>query len=251
MWSSQSKNAIYRDMSSTYICKYTINTSTRDNKFSHWKQKQYQFCHIYQINHTWMLLTVSTLTTLTTRPHRSGSIVTTRLSTLSTRNASTLDKMTLPSGFFMATNNNHNNYRHGHFVLGFIYIAWLSLNFTLETSWVALYSDVCQSVSLSGIGVTQPNLYLFQYIKAFKPLLTLYHLKPISSNLYWPSTSQYRHILIQYHQVPLLIHHLDRHSSANWIISLFTTHLMSHAQYTWSSWHMIAPLWKQWRSSFF
>ena len=115
MWSSHSKNAIYRDMSSTYICKYTINTSTRDNKFSHWKQKQYQFCHIYQINHTWMLLTVSTLTTLTTRPHRSGSIVTTRLSTLSTRNASTLDKMTLPSGFFMATNNNHNNYRHGHF----------------------------------------------------------------------------------------------------------------------------------------
>ena len=113
-------------------------------------------------------------------------------------------------------------------------IAWLSLCFVLETSWVALYSDVCQSVSLSGIGVTQPNLYLFQYIKAFKPLLTLYHLKPISSNLYWPSTSQYRHILIQYHQVPLLIHHLDRHSSANWIISLFTTHLMSHAQYTWS-----------------
>ena len=66
-------------------------------------------------------------------------------------------------------------------------------------------------------------------------MLTLYHLKPSSSNLYWPSTSQYRHILIQYHQVPLLIHHLDSHSSANWIISLFTTHLMSHAQYTWSS----------------
>ena len=114
-------------------------------------------------------------------------------------------------------------------------IAWLSLNFILETSWVALYSDVCQSVSLSGIGVTQPNLYLFQYIKAFKPLLTLYHLKPISSNLYWPSTSQYRHILIQYHQVPLIIHNLVKHSSANWIVSLFTTHLRSHAQYTWSS----------------
>ena len=28
-------------------------------------------------------------------------------------------------------------------------IAWLSLNFILETSWVALYSDVCQSVSQS------------------------------------------------------------------------------------------------------
>ena len=67
------------------------------------------------------------------------------------------------------------------------------------------------------------------------PLLTMYHLISSSTNLYWPSTSQYRHILIQFHQVPLLIHHLDRHSSANWIISLFTTHLMSHAQYTWSS----------------
>ena len=53
------------------------------------------------------------ISTLTTRPHWSGSIVTTRLSTLSTRNASTLDKMTLLSGFSMATNNHHNNYRHG------------------------------------------------------------------------------------------------------------------------------------------
>ena len=63
----------------------------------------------------------------------------------------------------------------------------------------------------------------------------MYHLIPSSTNLYWPSTSQYRHILTQYHQVPLIIHHLVRHSSVNWIISLFTTHLMSHAQYTWSS----------------
>ena len=33
----------------------------------------------------------------------------------------------------------------------------------------------------------------------------------------------------------IIIHHLVRLSSANWIISFFTTHLMSHAQYTWSS----------------
>ena len=46
----------------------------------------------------------------------------------------------------------------------------------------------------------------------------MYHLISSSTNLYWPSTSQYRHILTQYHQVPLIIHHL-----------------MSHAQYTWSS----------------
>ena len=63
----------------------------------------------------------------------------------------------------------------------------------------------------------------------------MYHLIPSSTNLYWPSTSQYRHILTQYHQVPLMIHHLVRHRSVNWIISLFPTHLMSHAQYTWSS----------------
>ena len=70
------------------------------------------------------------------------------------------------------------------------------------------------------------------------PLLTLYHLISSSTNLYWPSTSQYCHILTQYHQVPIIIHHLVRHSSAYWIISLFTTHLMSHAQYTWSSFSM-------------
>ena len=33
----------------------------------------------------------------------------------------------------------------------------------------------------------------------------------------------------------IIIHHLVRHSLANWITSLFTTHLMNHAQYTWSS----------------
>ena len=71
------------------------------------------------------------------------------------------------------------------------------------------------------------------------PLLTLYHLIPSSTNLYWPSTSQYRHILTQYHQVPLIIRHLVRHSLANWLISLLTTHFMSHAQYTWFSFDCI------------
>ena len=74
------------------------------------------------------------------------------------------------------------------------------------------------------------------------PLLTLYHLIPNITNLYWQNTSQYRHILTLYHQVPLIIHYLVRRSTANWIISLFTTHLMSHADYTWSS--FLIPLTK-------
>ena len=41
----------------------------------------------------------------------------------------------------------------------------------------------------------------------------MYHLISSSTNLYWPSTSQYRHILTQYHQVPFIIHHLVRQSS--------------------------------------
>ena len=48
-------------------------------------------------------------------------------------------------------------------------IAWLSLCFILETSWVALYSVVCEWVSMSGISVTRPNLHFFQYIQAYKP----------------------------------------------------------------------------------
>ena len=44
-------------------------------------------------------------------------------------------------------------------------IAWLSLNFILTTSWVALYSVVCEL----GIGNTRPNLHFFQYILAQKP----------------------------------------------------------------------------------
>ena len=92
-------------------------------------------------------------------------------------------------------------------------------------------------LSVSGISNTWPNLHFFQCRQAYKPFAdpAHYHLIPSSTNLYWPSTSQYRHILTQYHQVPPIIYHLVRQSSANWIISLFTTHLMSHAQYTWPS----------------
>ena len=57
-----------------------------------------------------------------------------------------------------------------------------------------------------------------------------------------PNTMQYLLIPTKYQsvssytdpQVSLIIHHLV-FSSANWIFSLFTIHLMSHAQYTWSS----------------
>ena len=96
-------------------------------------------------------------------------------------------------------------------------IAWLSLCFILETSWVALYSVVCQSVCQASVSPDQISTFSNIY-RHTSPLLTMYHLISSSTNLYWPSTSQYRHILTQYHQVPLIIHHL-----------------MSHAQYTWSS----------------
>ena len=77
-------------------------------------------------------------------------------------------------------------------------IAWLSLNFILETSWVALYSDVCQW----GIGVTRPNLHFFQYIQAYKPFadpvppnIKQYQLYtdqvPASIVIYWPNTIKY------------------------------------------------------------
>ena len=119
-------------------------------------------------------------------------------------------------------------------------LAWLSLCFILERSWVALYSDVCQSVCQASVSPDQISFFSNIY-RHTSPLLTMYHLIPSSTNLYWPSTSQYRHILTQYHQVPLIIHHLVRHSSVNWIISLFTTHLKSHVQYTWSSFLFPSP----------
>ena len=113
-------------------------------------------------------------------------------------------------------------------------IAWLSLCFILETSWVALYSDVC----VSGIGNTRPNLHFFQYIQAYKPFAD-----PVP-----PNTNQYQLILTKYQPVSSYTDPVpssttynsssQRHSSANWIISLFMTHLRSHAQYTWSSYFL-------------
>ena len=77
----------------------------------------------------------------------------------------------------------------------------------------------------------------FQYIQAKKPIAEplLNHLIPSNTNLYWPCTSEYRHILTQNHQVLLISHHLVRHSSDKWIISLFYDSFMSHARYTRSS----------------
>ena len=108
-------------------------------------------------------------------------------------------------------------------------IAWLSLNFILYTSWVALYSVVCEWVSESGIGVTRPNLHFFQYIQAYKPYtdpippitnqyqhkMTHYHQLPTSIAIYWPST-----VLSSNNQDKFIIHHLVTHSWANflWLI---------------------------------
>ena len=123
----------------------------------------------------------------------------------------------------------------GIFIISDLYIAWLS--FMLYTG-DKLSSSIFWCLAL----VTPDQISTFSNVyRHTSPLLTMYHLIASSTYLYWPSTSQYRHILTQYHQVPLIIHHLVRHSSVNWIISLFTTHLMSHAQYTWSSFFLCFP----------
>ena len=80
----------------------------------------------------------------------------------------------------------------------------------------------CLSVCEASVSPDQISTFSNIY-RHTSPLLTMYHLISSSTNLYWPSTSQYRHILTQYHQVPLIIHHL-----------------MSHAQYTWSSFHLLS-----------
>ena len=99
------------------------------------------------------------------------------------------------------------------------------------------------------------NSPLFQYKQAYKPFAD-----PIP-----PNNKQYQLILIRYQPVSSYTDPVpssttynsssQRHSSANWIISLFTTHLRSHAQYTWSSflaqlprrsieilWHLTRPI---------
>ena len=66
-------------------------------------------------------------------------------------------------------------------------IAWLSLNFVLYTSWVALYSVVC----VSGISNTRPNLHFFQYIQAYK----------LFADHAPPNTKHYQLILTKYQSV--------------------------------------------------
>ena len=99
-----------------------------------------------------------------------------------------------------------------------------------------LSSSIFCCLCVCEASVTPDQISTFSNIyRHTSPLLTLYHLISSSTNLNWSSTSQYRHIRTQYHQVPLIINHLVRDSSVNLKISHFTTHLMSHAQYTWSS----------------
>ena len=86
------------------------------------------------------------------------------------------------------------------------------LSSTIFCLWVCQASVTPDKIS------TFSNIY-----RHTSPLLTMYHVISSSTNLNWPSTSQYRHILTQYHQVPLIIHHL-----------------MSHAQYTWSSFEIFS-----------
>ena len=100
-----------------------------------------------------------------------------------------------------------------------------------------VYYVVCLCVYQALVAPDQISTF-FQYIQAYKPFTD-----PVLSN-----TKQYQFMLTKYQPVSSYTDPVPssttynsssrkRHSSANWIISLFTTHLMSHAQYTWSSSH--------------
>ena len=56
----------------------------------------------------------------------------------------------------------------------------------------------CLWVSQASVSPVQISTFSNIY-RHTSPLLTMYHLISNSTNLYWPSTSQYRHILTQYH----------------------------------------------------
>ena len=113
--------------------------------------------------------------------------------------------------------------RHNHhcylIYIGNDAIAWLS--FKLDTVEKLSSSIFCLWVCQASVSPDQISTFSNIY-RHTSPLLTMYHLISSSTNLYWPSTSQYRYILTQYHQVPRINHHL-----------------MSHAQYTWSSFHNV------------
>ena len=123
-------------------------------------------------------------------------------------------------------------------------ISWCvdSLHFCDRPSTKVEGQLIAKLVTIFGEGQWKVKVITYRHTS---PLLILYHLIPSSANLYWTNTGQYCHILTQYHQVALIIHHLARHSSANWIISLFTTHLMSHAHHTWSSFYLSSKTWKR------
>ena len=97
-------------------------------------------------------------------------------------------------------------------------IAWLSLCFILETSWVALYSVVCEWVCQASVSPDQISTFSNIY-RHKSTLLTQYHLIPSSTKLYWPSTTMHQSVLP--HTYILYI--------------FFTTGFMSHARYTCSS----------------
>ena len=90
---------------------------------------------------------------------------------------------------FLPVKWTHQN--EGTVIIVLVEIAWLSFTRILYTSWVALYSVVCQCVSVSGIGNTRPNLHFFQYIQAYKPFAD--HVPP--------NIKQYQLILTKYQPV--------------------------------------------------
>ena len=82
------------------------------------------------------------------------------------------------------------------------HIAWLSLNFILSTSWVALYSVVCLWVRFQA-SMSPDQISTFSNIyRHTSPRLTLYHVIPSSASFYWLSTTKYQTVLPYTDPVP-------------------------------------------------
>ena len=125
------------------------------------------------------------------------------------------------------------------FVLNWI-LNWIIFRPNSMKKWIFKTYRTGLSVSgMSGIGNTRPNLHFFQYIQAYKPFAD--HVPR--------NTKQYQLILTKYQPVssytdPVPSSTTYNSSSCKGTVQP-TAHLMSHAQYTWSSltcFHNMCPM---------
>ena len=94
--------------------------------------------------------------------------------------------------------------------------------------------SVSQSVSEASVSPDQISTFSNVY-RHTSPMLTLYHVIPSSASFYWPRTTKYQTVSPYTDPVPAGTTYNSSFLRHTWIISPFMIHLMSHAQYTWSS----------------